>query len=48
MTMPKDPRVDDYIENAPEFAQPILTRLRNAFHKASPKVVESIKWRSPL
>jgi uncharacterized protein YdeI (YjbR/CyaY-like superfamily) len=39
--------VDEYIENAAEFAKPILTRIRRAFHKADPDVIETVKWRMP-
>jgi len=40
-------RVDAYIEQAPEFAQPILEKLRALFHKASPDLKENIKWGTP-
>jgi uncharacterized protein YdeI (YjbR/CyaY-like superfamily) len=43
----KDPRVDAYIAKSADFARPILTRLRTLFHKASPKIEESIKWGVP-
>ena len=42
-----DPRVDAYIENAPEFAQPILEKLRKAFHVGEPNIEETMKWRVP-
>jgi hypothetical protein len=42
-----DPRVDEYIANAAEFAQPILTHIREAVHAACPDVVETIKWGMP-
>lgn len=42
-----DPRVDTYIENAPEFAQPILIELRRRIHAACPDVTETIKWKMP-
>lgn len=45
--MSRDPRVDAYIAKSPEFAQPILTRLRDAVHAACPDVVETIKWSVP-
>ena len=32
--MGKDPRVDDYIEKAADFARPILTHLREIAHRA--------------
>lgn len=41
------PEVDRYIENAAPFAQPILKRIRAAFHAAHPDVRESIKWSFP-
>jgi hypothetical protein len=41
------PAVDRYIENAAPFAQPILQRIRRAFHAADPDVVETIKWGFP-
>lgn len=44
----RDPRVDDYIANAPSFAQPILTELRAAVHAACPTVTETIKWHMPF
>jgi uncharacterized protein YdeI (YjbR/CyaY-like superfamily) len=39
--------VDRYIEKAPEFAKPILERIRKAFHKAGAEVTESMKWSAP-
>ncbi len=41
------PEVDIYINKAPEFAQPILDRLRGLFHKACPDIKETIKWGNP-
>lgn len=43
----KDPRVDAYIANSPDFAQPILKYLRDVIHEGCPEVVETIKWSSP-
>ncbi len=43
-----DPRVDAYIENANDFAKPILRRVRAMVHEACPDVVEKIKWSSPF
>ncbi|MGH7524618.1 MAG: YdeI/OmpD-associated family protein [Gemmatimonadales bacterium] len=43
----RDPRVDAYILNAPDFACPILTELRARVHAACPDVEETIKWRMP-
>lgn len=45
--MPTDPRVDSYIQNAAEFARPILVELRARVHAACPGVEETIKWRMP-
>jgi uncharacterized protein YdeI (YjbR/CyaY-like superfamily) len=42
-----DTRVDAYIENSPEFAQPILVKLRELVHTACPEVTETIKWGAP-
>ena len=39
--------VDAYIAKAPEFARPILVKLREAFHAGCPKVEERIKWGVP-
>jgi uncharacterized protein YdeI (YjbR/CyaY-like superfamily) len=43
----RDPRVDAYIENAADFAAPILKRFREAVHKGCPEVEESLKWSMP-
>lgn len=43
----RDPRVDAYIAQAAEFAQPILTYLRGVVHQHCPEVEESIKWGFP-
>ena len=40
--------VDAYIEKAPEFARPILKRIRGVYHKANPNVEETIKWGMPF
>jgi len=37
-----------YIAQAEEFAQPILTHIRELVHKASPEIEESIKWSRPF
>lgn len=42
-----DPRVDAYIQQAGDFAKPILTKLRAMVHKGCPDVVETIKWGMP-
>ena len=36
--------VTSYIAKAPEFARPILEKIREAFHAACPGVEEKIKW----
>jgi uncharacterized protein YdeI (YjbR/CyaY-like superfamily) len=41
------PEVDAYIANAPEFARPILEKLRALFHKACPEIEEAMKWSFP-
>lgn len=43
----RDPRIDAYIAKSAEFAQPILTRLREIVHEACPQVEEAIKWGMP-
>ena len=43
----RDPRVDRYIADSPEFARPILTHLREVVHGACPEVVETMKWSRP-
>ena len=45
--MTTDPRIDSYIAKAPEFAQPILTYLRDLVHKTVPDAGEDIKWGMP-
>jgi hypothetical protein len=42
-----DPRIDAYIANSAEFAQPILTHLRALVHAACPEVEETLKWSMP-
>lgn len=43
----KDPRVDAYINNAADFAKPILKKLRKLVHQGCPEVSEAIKWGFP-
>jgi len=43
----KDPRIDLYVANAPDFAKPILTEIRGRVHAACPEVEEALKWRQP-
>jgi len=46
--MPKtDKRVDAYIENAADFARPILERLRSIVHEGCPDCEETLKWGHP-
>ncbi len=45
--MKRSRQVDEYIFQAPEFAIPILERIRNAFHAGCPDVEETIKWGVP-
>lgn len=42
-----DPRIDAYIAKSADFAQPILTHLRQVVHSACPEVEETIKWGMP-
>src|SRR5208282_1212713 len=44
----KDQRVDAYIANAADFAQPILAHLRQLVHTACPAVEETVKWGGPF
>ena len=39
--------IDTFIDNAQEFAQPILNFLRNTVHEACPDCEEAIKWKYP-
>lgn len=43
----RDPRVNTYIKNAPEFARPILEHIRTVVHEACPEVIEGTKWSVP-
>ena len=43
----KSAATDAYIAKAPEFARPILKKVRALIHKADPAVTESIKWGAP-
>lgn len=45
--MPRDSRVDAYIAARAEFAQPILSWIRERVHAACPEVAESVKWSMP-
>jgi uncharacterized protein YdeI (YjbR/CyaY-like superfamily) len=44
----EDPRIDKYIEEAAEFAKPILRHIRGLVHKAAPEIQETIKWSAPF
>ena len=43
----KDPRVDEYIAKAADFAKPILNEIRSRVHAACPACVETMKWSTP-
>lgn len=43
----RSPDVDNYIAEAALFARPILKKIRQLFHKASPHITESMKWGFP-
>lgn len=45
--MGRDPRVDEYIAKAADFARPILEHLREVAHRALPGADEAIKWGMP-
>ncbi|EZP84749.1 hypothetical protein BV97_00509 [Novosphingobium resinovorum] len=45
--MGRDPRVDEYIAKAADFARPILEHLRELAHRALPDAQEAIKWGMP-
>ena len=46
--MPKtDPRIDAYIAKAPDFAKPILTKIREMVHEGAPDCEETLKWGNP-
>ena len=43
-----DPRIDAYIGKSADFAQPILSHLRQVVHAACPDAEETIKWSMPF
>ena len=43
MSCERDPRVDEYIAQLPEWQQDICERLRDLIHAADPEVAETIK-----
>src|SRR5262245_7786186 len=46
--MPKtDKRIDAYIAKSPDFAKPILTRIREIVHEGCPDCEETLKWNAP-
>jgi uncharacterized protein YdeI (YjbR/CyaY-like superfamily) len=45
--MSKNSAVDEYIQNAAPFAQPLLTKIRKLVHRACPDATETIKWGFP-
>jgi uncharacterized protein YdeI (YjbR/CyaY-like superfamily) len=46
--MPRDPRIDAYIDRQAEFAKPILGHIRDLIHAHAPEVEETIKWGMPF
>jgi uncharacterized protein YdeI (YjbR/CyaY-like superfamily) len=42
-----DPRIDDYINEASEFARPILRHVRKLVRSANPDIAETTKWGMP-
>ncbi len=47
MKTSRSPEVDAYIARAPEFARPILEKVRGAFQAGCPEIEERIKWGVP-
>jgi uncharacterized protein YdeI (YjbR/CyaY-like superfamily) len=45
--MSRDPRIDDKIAQAADFAKPILEHWRALVHKVVPEVEETLKWSMP-
>jgi uncharacterized protein YdeI (YjbR/CyaY-like superfamily) len=43
----KDKRIDAYIVKAPDYAKPILTRIRELVHEGCPECEETLKWGHP-
>ena len=43
----KNPAVDAYIARPHDDARPILEKIRTAFHKGCPELVEVMKWSTP-
>jgi uncharacterized protein YdeI (YjbR/CyaY-like superfamily) len=42
-----NPKVDDYMANAADFAKPVMAHLRKLLHKTCPGVIEEMKWGIP-
>jgi len=42
-----EPRIDAYIAKAPDFAKPILEKIRERVHAAVPEAEEAMKWSAP-
>ena len=40
-------KTDRYIKDAPEYARPIMEKIRKAVHKGCPQAEEAIKWGCP-
>ena len=45
--MSHEPRIDAYIARAPDFAKPILAKIRERVHVAVPEAEEAMKWSAP-
>jgi uncharacterized protein YdeI (YjbR/CyaY-like superfamily) len=45
--MPRDPRIDAYIDKAGEFARPVLRHFRELVHATVEGVDEAVKWGMP-
>jgi uncharacterized protein YdeI (YjbR/CyaY-like superfamily) len=45
--MERDPRIDEKIARAADFARPILEHFRGVVHRAVPEAEEAIKWGMP-
>ncbi len=45
--MTRDPRIDEKIAKAGEFARPILEHLRALVHRTIPDAGEAVKWGMP-
>jgi uncharacterized protein YdeI (YjbR/CyaY-like superfamily) len=45
--MNRDPRIDQYIDKAGDFAKPILQHIRELVHQTIPGAGEAVKWGMP-